>query len=73
MAVDAGIRPYKLLSKQYDSKVTHKMHHSRANKVMQQMIHLVNEATNVLPEGISSISALTLPATDKVFGVDFKQ
>ncbi|ETL47181.1 hypothetical protein L916_03051 [Phytophthora nicotianae] len=68
---DAGIRPYKLLSKQYDIKPMHEMRHSRVSKVMQYMAHLLNEA-DVMPEGVSSVSALELPAADKVFDTVFK-
>ncbi|KAE8893983.1 hypothetical protein PF003_g21836 [Phytophthora fragariae] len=67
---DAGIRPYRLLSKQHDIKPEHRMRHSRVSVVMSYMEQLVQEA-GALPASVTKISALQVPTGDKVFDTAF--
>ncbi|KAJ8579002.1 hypothetical protein ON010_g202 [Phytophthora cinnamomi] len=67
---DTQIRPYRLLNKQHDIMPAHRMRHSRVSKVMAHMEQLAAEV-NVLPSGITSISALHIPMADTVFDVVF--
>ncbi|KAJ8506927.1 hypothetical protein ON010_g19037 [Phytophthora cinnamomi] len=67
---DTGIRPYRLINKQHDIKVSDKMRHSRVRKVMEHVVHLVNEA-GILPAGVNSISGMSVSAADDVFGIAY--
>jgi hypothetical protein len=67
---DAGMRQYRLLSKQHDIRLEHRMRHSRVSIVMGYMVHLVEDA-GVLPAGETRISTLQVPAADNVFDTIF--
>ncbi|ETP28117.1 hypothetical protein F442_22597 [Phytophthora nicotianae P10297] len=67
---DVGIRPYRLLNKQYDILPQHQMRYTRVRIVMEHLEQLAKEA-QLFPSGLTSVSMLEIPAADEVFDTSF--
>jgi hypothetical protein len=67
---DTGIRPYRLISKQYDIQKAHYMRHTRAKAVVEYIAGVVTEL-NLLSEG-TRLSNISVTASDGVFNKAFE-